>query len=34
MRERAEAVGAVLTLTSRPGKGTEVAVFWKEQEGK
>jgi two-component system nitrate/nitrite sensor histidine kinase NarX len=34
MRERAEAVGAVLTVASRPDKGTEVAVRWKEQEEK
>lgn len=28
MRERAEAVGAQLTFTSRPGKGTEVKLRW------
>ncbi|MFZ6030567.1 MAG: histidine kinase [Chloroflexota bacterium] len=33
MRERAEAVGAVLMITSQPGKGTEVTICWKEQEG-
>ena len=33
MRERAEAVGAVLTITSQPGKGTEVAVRWGGQVG-
>lgn len=32
MRERAEAVGAVLTITSQPGKGVEVSVRWGEQE--
>ncbi|HMD88683.1 MAG TPA: PAS domain S-box protein, partial [Anaerolineaceae bacterium] len=33
MRERAEAIGAVLTVTSQPGQGTEIAVHWGEQEG-
>ena len=33
MRERAEAVGAVLTVTSRPGQGTEVAIRWIGNEG-
>jgi PAS domain S-box-containing protein len=28
MRERAEAVGAQLTVTSRPGNGTEVTLRW------
>ena len=28
MRERAEAVGAQLTITSRPGHGTEVTLHW------
>jgi signal transduction histidine kinase len=28
MRERAEAVGAQLTVTSRPGHGTEVTLRW------
>ena len=32
MRERAEAVGAVLTITSQRGQGTEIAIHWKEQE--
>jgi two-component system nitrate/nitrite sensor histidine kinase NarX len=32
MRERAEAVGAILTITSRPGMGTEVTIQWGEQE--
>ncbi|HEY4688222.1 MAG TPA: PAS domain S-box protein [Anaerolineae bacterium] len=30
MRERAEAVGAVLLVTSQPGHGTEIAVRWTE----
>jgi PAS domain S-box-containing protein len=37
MREHAEAVGAGLTVTSRPGHGTEIAVRWQanpEQEAK
>jgi signal transduction histidine kinase len=33
MRERAESVGAVLTVTSQPGQGTEVAIHWREKEG-
>jgi two-component system nitrate/nitrite sensor histidine kinase NarX len=32
MRERAAAVGAALTVTSQPGKGTEIAVQWGEKE--
>ena len=28
MRERAEAVGATLTVTSRPGQGTELILRW------
>jgi PAS domain S-box-containing protein len=28
MRERAENIGAELTITSQPGRGTEVAVVW------
>ena len=28
MRERAEAVGALLTITSRPGQGTELILRW------
>jgi signal transduction histidine kinase len=32
MRERAEAVGAGLIVTSRPGSGTEIAVRWMENE--
>ena len=30
MRERAETVGALLTITSRPGHGTELVVRWRE----
>jgi signal transduction histidine kinase len=30
MRERAETVGARLTVTSRPGHGTEVIVRWQQ----
>jgi PAS domain S-box-containing protein len=32
MRERAEAVGAELTITSQPGKGVEVKVDWSKKE--
>jgi PAS domain S-box-containing protein len=32
MKERAEAIGAVLTITSQPGKGTRIEAAWKEQE--
>ena len=32
MRERAEAVGVRLLITSRPGSGTEIAVRWAESE--
>ncbi|MCL5960627.1 MAG: GAF domain-containing protein, partial [Chloroflexi bacterium] len=30
MNERAEAIGATLSLTSRPGHGTQVLVVWQE----
>ena len=30
MRERAEAVGAELTITSQPGQGTEVTIRWED----
>jgi two-component system nitrate/nitrite sensor histidine kinase NarX len=30
MDERAEAVGAVLAVTSRPGQGTEITLHWQE----
>lgn len=33
MHERAEAVGAVLTVTSRPGQGTEVSIRLSGKEG-
>jgi len=33
MHERAEAVGAVLTVSSQPGQGTEVALRWVAQGG-
>lgn len=29
MRERAEAVGARLSITSRPGNGTQLIIYWK-----
>jgi signal transduction histidine kinase len=32
MRERAESVGAVLKIDSRPGKGTEITIHWKDLE--
>jgi PAS domain S-box-containing protein len=32
MRERAEAVGAVVRITSQPGQGTEVFIHWPEKE--
>jgi signal transduction histidine kinase len=30
MRERAEAAGASLTITSQPGHGTELIMGWAE----
>jgi len=30
MRERAEAAGVLLTVTSQPGHGTELTICWKE----
>jgi PAS domain S-box-containing protein len=30
MRERAAAIGAMLTITSRPGQGTEIVIRWVE----
>jgi PAS domain S-box-containing protein len=30
MRERAKAIGATLTITSRPGQGTEIIIRWVE----
>ncbi len=32
MRERAEAVGAVLKVDSQPGKGTEITIRWRDLE--
>jgi PAS domain S-box-containing protein len=32
MRERAEAMGATLTIESRPGHGTQIAVVWEEDK--
>jgi two-component system nitrate/nitrite sensor histidine kinase NarX len=34
MRERAEAVGAVLSITSEPGHGTELVIHWEDTEKK
>jgi signal transduction histidine kinase len=34
MRERAEAVGALLTLTSQPGHGTELVMRWTKAQEK
>jgi signal transduction histidine kinase len=31
MRERAESIGAALTIESEIGRGTEITVVWKEQ---
>ena len=31
IRERAEAVGAVLTISSQPGSGTEITIYWEEK---
>jgi len=33
MRERAAAVGAMLTVTSKPGRGTQILLRWDKQEG-
>ncbi|MCI0478729.1 MAG: GAF domain-containing sensor histidine kinase [Anaerolineales bacterium] len=33
MRERAQAIGAELSITSQPGQGTRVQVVWQNQEG-
>ena len=30
--ERAETIGALVTIASQPGKGTEVIIHWKEKE--
>jgi signal transduction histidine kinase len=34
MRERAESVGAHFEIESKPGKGTQVAVVWTDNEGR
>jgi len=34
MRERAEAVGAILSITSEPGQGTELTIRWTRPEKK
>jgi signal transduction histidine kinase len=34
MRERAQALGAKLTIESAPGRGTTVAVVWPVGEGR
>jgi PAS domain S-box-containing protein len=31
MRERAEAIGAMLTIASQPGRGTQVTLAWQER---
>jgi len=31
MRERAEAIGAVLTIDSQIGRGTDITVVWRGQ---
>jgi signal transduction histidine kinase len=33
MRERAQAIGAELSITSQPGHGTQIQVVWQNQEG-
>ena len=33
MRERADALGARFQLTSRPGAGSTIDVYWQEREG-
>jgi len=32
MQERAQAVGALLTIESQPGQGTQVTVQWKPEK--
>jgi signal transduction histidine kinase len=32
MRERAESIGAALTIESEPGRGTKVTVVWLADE--
>ena len=31
MRERAEVIGAELSVYSEPGEGTQISVTWKEE---
>jgi signal transduction histidine kinase len=31
MRERAEAIGAALTIESQPGAGTQIEVVWRSR---
>jgi signal transduction histidine kinase len=33
MQERADAVGAQLVVTSQPGHGTEVRLYWPKTAG-
>ena len=32
MRERAQAIGAALTIESRPGHGTQITEVWEEDK--
>jgi signal transduction histidine kinase len=34
INERAEAIGAILTIMSRPDEGTEIFISWNEKEGR
>lgn len=34
MRERAEAVGAIFSINTRPGQGTKLTIRWAQAEGK
>jgi signal transduction histidine kinase len=34
MRERAEAVGAALTISSEPNQGTEIAISWERKDSR
>jgi signal transduction histidine kinase len=33
MQERAQAIGASLTIDSQPGEGTQVSVLWEQETG-
>jgi nitrate/nitrite-specific signal transduction histidine kinase len=33
MRERAQAIGAELSVETEPGEGTEITVLWIDPEG-